>query len=686
MAESRDIRQQPQQETRFEEIISPDHLKMISQASGGYVFVEDPSILPNKTGFTLKDSDPKEIHYNPLIFKGSPELGVKPIEHPEGFFYHEAGHHAPEVLEFDDDLTRQVLVPENIPESYKGSEAAEKRFFSALYRHFINTNVDMWLESFLGRRPYYPIKESVTKFQQGKGAMESYTHFPKPEQLMQALLRSRYFEQSNIGERLDADVHEAYERITRSGAMRALLDARDFENYFASPRDRRRAIERKVLACKEAMLPEYLKLLENELEERKKQTQEAKGAEQSKPDEGGQNQPQQPPSESAPLTKEEEQELVQQILKELEEAGHEAGAPSPDEQGHHEEYMGELHRRIEKLHETEVPEEGNPREIKPHESGPEAGEEVIRQLAREFQQKEADRARQGLAEAAQVRQESIKEWENIKQEYRLEIQSAASFLVEVFLDDRRKKLEYLVREGEVVPGLEYETIAAILSGDIDPDTKMRTTRNPEFLETELEFIVDTSGSMAGDKIRKSIALLVIVAEALKRVKDDLAGEDLLMLDEEPLRVGVTKFAAAAERVTKLTDPLDDKKQLTIIDKLSQVGGGTEETGALTEVYRDLTVDKKNVIKIIIVLTDGAGNQEGVRPIIQQIEQDNEIVFLAAGLGTGEEEAQAIVKTYLESLQNREGGNVFGIAARNPNELLSRVLEFLKREVDKRRQA
>jgi len=279
-----------------------------------------------------------------------------------------------------------------------------------------------------------------------------------------------------------------------------------------------------------------------------------------------------------------------------------------------------------------------------------------------------------------VRQETIQRWERIKEKYRAEIESTVASLADVFLEDRRSRLEYLRREGEIVPGLEYETISALISGELDPDTKMSTVRNPEFLETELEWIVDTSTSMGGDSIEKSIDLLVIITEAFKRIRENLAGENLLAEEEEPFRLGATKFAKTPERVTKLKDPINDEKEVKIIEEIAKVGGGTEETEAIREVYQELSLNKNNVIKIIVVLSDGHGDRAGVAPIMRQIEEDGEVVFLAVGLGN---EAKAVKETYLGPLRDREK-NVFGEEAKDPSEALPKVIEFLKREVNNRR--
>lgn len=657
----------------MEQFVSPEHLKMIARASGGFIFREDPNLPPHQTGYTNKLT--KEIFYNPILAKGSLEHGVKPWRPLDfrGFAYHEAGHHNEEVLAFDERLIEDLKRIE-IPEGYQGDPDSEARFIRSIYSFLDNALVDMWLESYMSRRPYFSVRDDISEFQKGKGDVESYKMLSKPEQLIQSLLRSRYFEPVNMEVKLDPEVYESYRKITDTGALEAILNRRTFENYFATKLEKERAIDRKFLAYQQVFLPEYLKLMEKELEDRKKQKQQQK-------QEGGEEKQQQAqgvgkgPSEAVPLTNEEEQEIVEQIIKQLEEAGKEfqSAAPSDDEKKKKTEKFQEIEKMLKgKAEQKETPQEKEPEREKGLEAIAREGERIRRQQKQERQR--------GLAENMGVRQETIQRWERIKEKYRAEIESTVASLADVFLEDRRSRLEYLRREGEIVPGLEYETISALISGELDPDTKMSTVRNPEFLETELEWIVDTSTSMGGDSIEKSIDLLVIITEAFKRIRENLAGENLLAEEEEPFRLGATKFAKTPERVTKLKDPINDEKEVKIIEEIAKVGGGTEETEAIREVYQELSLNKNNVIKIIVVLSDGHGDRAGVAPIMRQIEEDGEVVFLAVGLGN---EAKAVKETYLGPLRDREK-NVFGEEAKDPSEALPKVIEFLKREVNNRR--
>jgi len=685
---------------KFEEVVTPEHLQIISESSGGFRFRPDASIPAGRTGYT--DLKTKTIYYNPLMLQGSPELGIKPWTKTDiqGFTYHEAGHHAPQVVDLQDQLIADLKKIE-IPEAYKGSPSAEERFVKAIWSNLDNTLADIWLESFMARRPYYTVGKAISEFQKAKGEPQSYKGISMPEQLLQVLLRSRYFKMEGLEEKVNPEVLASYQEIVKSGAMKAMLEKGAFENFFASPLEKEKCIERKMQAYKQVFLPEYLKLLEKELEERKKQRQQQKQSasaqgsgetEQGQQGEQGEGEPQSASSEGAPLTKEEEEELKQQILEELEKFGKEkeSQAPSEEEKKQIEQTMQKIRQAIEKEQAgkegkvTESPEQGKEGEGDQEPKG-EKGIDAIRKMGKENERKRKENERKGTAEALGVSPEVIKKWEGIKERYKNEINSLASSLAEVFLDDRRKKMDYLRREGYTVPGLEYEEIAGQIAGETDPQTRMEMIKNPEFLETELEFIVDASGSMQGNKIEKSVDLLVVGTEAMKKIRELLAAENLLNPEgEQPLRIGVTKFTTEPERVTKLTDPIGDKKEVDIIDKVLQTGGGTEETGAISTVYQELKLGKKNVIKIICVLTDGQGNREGVAPIIQQIEKDKEVVFLVVGLGEGKDDAEAIVKTYVEPLGEKEG-NVHGFAAETPEQALPFVTEFLKREVQKRKQ-
>ncbi|MDO8618644.1 MAG: vWA domain-containing protein [Candidatus Daviesbacteria bacterium] len=678
------------------EILTPDFLKIISGASGGFSFAEDPKLKSYETGYTNMETN--TIYINPNRIEYMPPAALR------GFLEHEAGHHAPPAEIFQDAMLRDLANPDNIPEAYRATPQAGLRFAGAVRKHLQNGLADRWLESYMSRRPFLPVKADFDALYKNMRVQEdeSLQYVPVivgqdpetgkpqaalkkvslPEQLIQLLVgQDRYGSKKPIQDLVDPRVYETYQKLQKTGALKALDDNAAFTSIFSTEADIRKTMERKLAAYKQVFFPEYIKLMEKELEDRKKQKQEGKGSGQGKASPGGTGGM---AGDAVPLTAEEENELVDQFIRELDQAGEQFNPLAPSSQSVQisKENMDRIRKALEERQKQidagKVP--SRPKAETPQKSGAEA----IRDLADDLQRQEQERKNRGLAEGYKVRQESVQSWNRIREKYRPEINSTAAYLAEVFLDDRRKRLELLKRDGEIIPGLEYETISALISGELDPETKMITVRNPEFLETEIEFIQDRSGSMGGDRLEKSIDMTVIITEAFKKVKEDLEGEDLLVLGEEPFRIGETGFSVNPERIVKLEDPLNDEKELTIIDKASQVGGGTDETGAIAEVYQGLTLGKKNVIKMIIVLSDGEGNRAGLVPIIRQVEEDDEVIFLAVAMGKSKEEGDDVVESYLAPLRDKNK-NIFGITAVDPADALPQVLEFIKKQVEARRQ-
>src|SRR4051812_18354027 len=89
---------------KFEEVITPTNLRLISEATGGFRFAADPELANHfyqtgelKTGYTmLSGSAGGTIYYNPILLNGVPELDLKPWRSIDirGFTRHESGHHA----------------------------------------------------------------------------------------------------------------------------------------------------------------------------------------------------------------------------------------------------------------------------------------------------------------------------------------------------------------------------------------------------------------------------------------------------------------------------------------------------------------------------------------------------------------------------------------------------------------
>ncbi|MFC1721980.1 hypothetical protein ACFL0Z_03670, partial [Patescibacteria group bacterium] len=527
-----------------EKMIPPAHLELLAEASGDfhYRWAWDLAAKFLQEGLMMRgytDLQTRNIHINPLVLTGVPEIGMPPMDRREiqGFYYHEAGHHTAEVGRFQDDMRENLQDPEVVPEVYRGDEQTEIRFLQALDSNLHNTLADIWDESYMGRRPYAAIREALDE----KGSVAEMAELTKrglskPEQFCQLVLRGRYGESkeflkkmaggrlkaeyvrknSKFKESVDPEVFDAYVKSMSSGAIQATMRQQEFESSFTEDWRRERNRQRRFTAYKDIILPEYLKLVEQEVEDRKKSKQQVKGGK----DKSGKGEPSKTESsgqagslDSVPLTPEEQREILEKLAKELEEAGKERGAmaPSKEDEKKGQESLDELRRRVKER--IEALREGKPLPEVPPRPGdkPEdpEGMDKLRQVQRQLERQSRERRQGGLAEQMGVRQESIASWERTREKYRDVIEALANQLADVFLADRRKYRVHHRRSGEITPGLEYETVAAIAGGETDPATRTDIKQHPEFLETEVQFVFDTSGSMSGYRLESSIDLSVV---------------------------------------------------------------------------------------------------------------------------------------------------------------------------------
>jgi len=657
----------------MEQVISPEILTAIAEASGGFTFVPDPRLPINRTGYTNLET--KTIHYNPALLKGSPEHGVKPWRKVDikGFAFHEAGHHAKPVVALQDKM-RASIDAEIVPKDLRENPEISKKMLEAVGKHLQNVVADIWLESYMGMRGNVDIRKSITDFQSSKGDIPDYRVVgSRTQQFSQAILRSRYMELPDLEKRMDPDAFAAFQAAWQGGAMKRLMDAAAFENRFSSDNNRDRSINAKMEAYFHTLLPQYLNLLKKDIEdERNKNKKNEEGSGGT----GDKGQGEENPQELSP----EEIEAIEKLLNKLIEEGEKMSAQTATEEEKQamEQKISSTAKEIEQMQagQETSSEDHNPENTDPF--------ETIEQRQRMAEMENRMQRHKLLAGEHNVSPEIIARWEEILKKYQKEISTMTEALASIFIDDRRIATEYLRREGDVVPGLEYETIAGVLSGDHDPDTKMRNVRKKDFLETEIEFIVDTSGSMSGQPLEKSTDMIVVITEAFKRVRNILKEQDMLEpAGEFPLRIGVTKFAQHASRITGLSEPIAEKKQIKILSALASAGGSTDESEALEGVYSELISSRPRTMKLMIVLTDGQGNRNAVRDMVQRIEQDDKIIFLAIGLGNDIQSAQGVVDSYVRNIR-RKDSNVFGQAEPDVNNILPSVLNFLGREVKKRK--
>lgn len=694
----------------LERIISPEQLKLIAASSGGFTVHVDPTLEPYSLGYT--ELNTLKIFLNPW------HLQVLPEQQISGFLKHEVGHHTDEAKALQDKMRNHLIGGVVVPAAYAKNPELKREFYGAVYKHLQNALADVWLEAFLGRKPFYSNRDDINSLYES--SVPTFKHLSFPEQMGQYIVgEARHPSGKPLEELFDPEVIESMKRVEKSGAMNTLMRTQQFENPFATPFDKEQAIARKFDAYQQVFLPEWLKLVdaqvkkeaeeeqkkpewlkqfENELaewmkdemkrqaEEDRRRAKEAK-AKGEEPKQGPQESPEDIKKRGAnKLIEKLKDALRKKLLEELGKEGEKRGSLAPSKED------GEKEKRfrdaVKGILDADAgkgkpgkPQEGG-KPGKPESEGPKGLEALSDAMQRAQEARDAEAA-QGLAGAYGVGAEDIRVWQEVREQYRDTIERTAAQLAEIFLDDRRQRIEYLQREGIIVPGLEFETVAAVASGEQDPETRMKNVSNPEFLETELEFVVDKSGSMSGEKMKKTIELLVVLVEAMQRVKETLAGENLLSENEDPLRIGLTSFDTESHRITPLEDTVDDRKEVKIVSALSNPSGGTSETGTITTTYEELRLHSPYVLKIIVLETDGAGDGEAVAPIMMKIGEDDQVVFLAIGLGETDEDANAIVSTYLDPVKQRDK-NVFAMAKTDVSTLIPDVLDFLKREVERKR--
>lgn len=633
----------------IEDIISPIQLRMISEASGGFRFILDRTMSPADT-IGMTDMRTRCIRFNAhRIAELSPER-------IRGLATHEAGHHAPPVKSLDDKLVATLGERGIIPDRTAKDAETKAEIAEAINAHAANAILDCFLEAYMGRGVHYINREAIDALNNGiseKGPRTFLRDLPKAEQLCQLLVgEDRYPPPpgTSIRDLVDPDVYASYRRVKESGAIATIQNVKQWTNYFANELGQEAAIERKRAAFRDVILPEWLKLFEAEIKKRKEEKEKRRSGEKKE------------------LTPEEIKEIMKQLAQELKKLGeqYKSKMPSPDE-------GKELDKVLAKIREG--------KSIKTKDSPTDPGE-LIRTSAEKIGREWGESKGRGMAENLGIRIESVRTWEEIKKDRKQEIKETAAAYIEIFVDDRRKRLEYLKREGVVTPGMEYDYVSGVIHGELDRPVHEKMVQNPEFIEVEIEFVQDCSGSMSGEPIRQCVELDVILGEAARLAHDELAGQQLLSSNEEnPMRIGVTKFETTAERVKKLEEPMTDEIEMKIVDELTKGGGGTDEEQALTEVYGELKLHDKNILKIIVIQTDGEGNRGAVQRIMQEIEDDDEVIVAVVGYGSS---AAAVIDAYLGAIKRPNNGNIFAINAENPSTARPQILEFFKARVRERR--
>jgi len=525
-----------------------------------------------------------------------------------------------------------------------------------------------------------------------RGAIVGYLkRNPMPEQYVQLFLgESRYPSGLKLEEMVEPEVLEAYKRTLAAGAMKALEDVEFFQKPFLPDQYQDKSYYEKLDAYRDVFRAEYLKLVEKEVEKRAKEGgKEGEG----KPGGGGAGGHGMP--DSVPMTKEERDRLIEQLKKELRSGGKpKTGGGQPvnlseaDLREIAKALKDELDKLAEKYKSMSDRDEEAKRKLGEKVEGRGPGREPdffdkLRDAARGMEQADrAGRAR-GLGDKYGIPTEVIEEYMSIRERRAELINRLADDLTDVFRDNRMAILSYNKREGEWTPGLEAETIGEMRSGNLEPETMMKTVENPEFAKTEMKFVFDLSGSMSGAPSKATREMLVVVMEALEVVRTRLQGEAMLRPDEEvPLKIGVSAFDVKHYPIHPLGKPVDEEAKIHVVNELHKVGGGTDDYKTTKAEWEDFKVGRKNVIKIFILLSDAFGDKEKMRGLSHEMAEDKTIISLVLGFGS---DAGTIAEVWGEAAKGLGAETVF--AEPFPDNDVERatpfVADFLRRVIPPR---
>lgn len=677
----------------LERVMNPARLEMISRASGfRYVLIDEvpPGMPQHVMGFT--DPVSKAIYLvrgniGRLVAQFQQEGADKAqaMEMLRGFLIHEGGHHAPAVLPLDhklrDFLGAKKGEPQELSEYFKNAEdngETLEAFWQAFWYDCCNGPLDMWLESYQSREVN---KESLAisllaLHGSSVEGRQGLTRLPLHHQLVQWMVGEEgYYKKLRHSrgitkERRRTELEAAAQRLVSPEVAKVIKKLRDtgvldeITNRDAweaqldkSSQQEDLAIQRKFKVIIDHLYPAWWSLFRLEFEKRKAAVREAAAA------------------KVPPIPEDQLKPIYAQILKDLlgvtKKLGEEAfgsATPAPDDA----KALGDKFIQIK----GSAAGKGD-QPPAPHQKGPTNMERARQDAARALNERE-DKRIEDLAGRFGVSEEALRKQQEIEAKYEGDIQRLADHIAESFLTQRRAKIEHNRLEGFIEPGMEGIDFAEVSAGNMDARTRFISTVAPEFLQTEMEFLFDTSGSMQNERLEFSRIACIIISRAFERVKKALQDEGLLNPDEEdPLRTGIVVFTTHTLRVKKLDEPTKDNTLAQMIEQTGRVSGGTDDAAAIEALTTEFKMRDDRVLKFLTIFSDGEGNQDGVQHIMHLIEKDPSIVVLVVAMGANQD---AVAATYGSAAREQGKTNVFVVQGDNISENVEKVAKFLKRTI------
>jgi hypothetical protein len=687
--------------SRFlETVVDPTFLKYISNASGGFAYTvldSAPSGVKTDVGFT--DMRTRRIYMIRKAlerFLGS-EDGTRKIR---GFLAHEAGHHAPDVVVLDKMLRDQIGKSEYEPIDFKqefdldndkealgGRVPVRQLFWRAVSANVNNVALDIWLEQLMGKAPFVSAKrdfqilyelEDHSRQLRGLPIHDQFTQWIVGEQRylhsekrMTNAARAREVEKA-MKTVLDPETQKAVNELLKKGAMRALMDVTAWEGFSSTTQDQERAIKLKFEAVMGYILPAWASLL-------KKSLDKAFDNSNVPPFDCKKNDDETDEEYVARRQSEEKiyfskmavirYELLRKLLEDDVAFGQgKYGVGTPD-------FATEAEREGALGNISPMPSKGDRARPQPRKA---TSDELMRERMRGELDNMNRRRIEEDADRFGVSAESLRQLLDLIKKYETEINELAEGLAESFLSQRRAVTEYHRLEGRLTLGMETFAIAEARRGNDEAMVHEAEVQASDFTSTDVELLLDTSGSMQGGRLEIGLAFTVVLQEAFKKVQQMLRDEQLLRPeDEQPLRIGSAGFTDTPYRVKKLSEPLTDKSLAQLIHQANTRSGGTDDAAAIEALSTEFKKNSEATLKFLVIISDGEGNPGAVQSIIDSIEKSDDMLVVVCGLGS---DPQSVIDTYDSMLKGKGISNVLPLVGDSVKEILPELIKFLKKKI------
>lgn len=642
----------------------------------------------------------EKILYYPRKFGRIPkdlpeELKKKQIEIQKGGLLHEAGHHlgVVKVLEkfiLEADTQERILgdlslgeasreeIREAIKRGRKEIEQVAERVNIGPYagnliflKDLHNLVLDIWLEAY---EQNYPEKELAIE---AKKALEAINQelFPGIPQSCQNELLSSQFKKALLLKKMRSDLKEwgesGYDLWFKEGlfseevqeSLKRIKDEKIFETLVETeglkeilmPKERINWVKKeKLQKAYFGIRKEYIKLLIKDFE---KLIQEKAKNLPLPPGEGpvgpGKGKPK--PGEVKPinfddLPPEIQEEIINQILDQLEDE--EVGTePVAEEEGREEE-----RRNILRLSREVINQEIRRRKTEKEEKKPEEKEEKKKpsekekEIESEFARRSYERqihvaSEMGRAELLGLTLEQLRIFEERKRELEPQISYLANTLIELLKNKMEAELKTHQPMGHLMPGKFGDYLRGVKEGK-EPKVFQYFKLKGVIPAIDLLFLVDHSGSMESlDKNKKAADCVLLFGEAFLRTEREL--DKILSSSRkkrEYLREGLITFSDTAILRKPLETKLDEKTIAQLYFTAKNIsGGGTADAEALRNLINYLKTEETKhkgrykVLKIVAIITDGQGEREKVKDVLETARNLPNTLFIAVGAGSDTED-------------------------------------------------